>query len=171
MLETIFAGLSGGLTGLAGGLLQTGLDFFKQREDNKHALKMAELDLKSQEMEFQHQVQVESMIAEKEIAVAEAKALAESYSADSASYSKGSANWLMFIVDFVRGLVRPALTIYLIYMCASILAALEGQQNTIANLDPQSQHELYESIIDQILFMANMAVSWWFGSRSKYKQK
>ena len=76
-----------------------------------HEEKMAEIDIQMQQAELESVERQSSIEWTGKTNVAEAKALAASYGADKASYTQADTwlgRWLFPIVDFLRGITRPA---------------------------------------------------------------
>jgi len=151
MVETIVAGLFGGATGLLGSVISKVASYFELKQK-----------IKLREVEFRHemalaQLQVEARAAEleAEAEIAEQKtwgaARTASYSHD-ASYGRPST----WVATLLR-LVRPTLTIMLIVLTAFVFF----------NAPNETQYH----VAQQIIFLAGMAVSWWFGDRYKSNAK
>jgi len=73
------------------------------------------------------------------------------------------------IIDFIRGIVRPGLTVYLcalttmIYVQARELLGKEDM--TLA-----SAIELEKLIVQTILYLTTTCILWWFGTRNSAPQ-
>jgi hypothetical protein len=69
-------------------------------------------------------------------------------------------------VDWVRGMTRPILTAYLViishlmFLWVKDLAARNGNILTAAELK-----EIITLVISTLLYLATVAVVWWFGTR------
>ena len=149
MGEAIVALLSGGATGLLGTALTGVLGFFKQKQANKQMLQMREMDLK--------EIELEAASAEKRMALdAEREALSGSYADARTFISKGmeltkGQKWIVVFVDLVRGLMRPAITIYFMVMAFSIY----GVDDDLTRAT--------------ILYISTSTILWWFGTRPNEK--
>lgn len=152
----------GGLTGLIGGIGQKFFDYKskkleidlqKIKGEQEIALRKADAEIMAQEWKAR------TVIAETE---ADAKMFEAShnepelYSQNLKSISR-QQGWLLIIVDFLRGIVRPGLTLYLCAVVTIMYTRTDG-----ATINPQS-------IVDTILYLAVTAVTWWFGSRGPKK--
>src|SRR3990167_6002525 len=102
--------LSGSVIGLLGSVGTGVLDFFKQKEKNKHELAMLSAQKSLVEAQGASAVSIEN-----------AKSFGQSFDVDKATYANqaGFVGWqglifnlLMVIVDFLRGFTRPGLTWY-----------------------------------------------------------
>jgi hypothetical protein len=78
------------------------------------------------------------------------------------------AGFMLVLLDFVRGIVRPGLTIYL---CA-ITTLIYVEARTImagvsfATADAMRVHDL---IVNTIMYLTTTCVLWWFGTRNSQK--
>lgn len=184
LLGTIFSGVfAGGATGLLGVLLQRFFDYRKAKTD----LELAALQLKAaketREMELQYQERMAARVAEvqemqaqldahtKEVE-ADAKLVADSYQHDRPTFTlpadqrNGFVAFFMGIVDFIRGLTRPALTAYtmvlltLVFIWVREMYAKLGVQMT-----PAQVHDLAMQCVGTIFYLATTTSVWWFGVR------
>ena len=156
MLDSIVALLSGGATGLLG----TGLGFVmryfgdKQKHANEIELRRLEMDMIAAEAAAA--ASIEARRAESEESRASWEALSNSYQAVQ-RWSAGDSRWLV-MVDVVRGLVRPSLTVWLCLLVAAIYFTAD---------DP----DIRARIVITVLYLATVAVTWWFGERAGKKPK
>ena len=155
MGEALAMLLSGGATGIFGTMVGGVLSYLKTKQDNEHALLMREYDMKELDLEIK--------TAEKMTAMnLEAKALEGSYQ-DAQTFVTASMEltngqkWLVTIVDFLRGLMRPLITIFFMFM--SYLLFNEGT--------------LISDIEHAIIYLTVSCITWWFGDRqiAKYLLK
>jgi len=160
ILDSIMAVLGGGATGVIGSLATHVTDYFKQKEANKHELAMANLHIQERQMEFDQQTKVVSIEAEKDMNLSAEQSFQASYAADKASYG-------IWFVDFIRGLVRPALTVYLIVLANMILAKIVFLEAAMHAMNQDQIYTLVSDIINAIMYLTTTAVLWWFGSRTK----
>lgn len=130
------------------------MGYLNRRDDHKHEQVMKQLDM-------QHQVQMASenrkTIEEQGrvmVANEEAKAFTASQEA-----AKDQWKW-----------VRPAITFYLLgvatYFAVNISILVGGLQA----LEKAQLLTMYAAVIDQIFFLTNLAVSWFFGARGSSKK-
>ena len=92
---------------------------------------------------------------------------------DEASYSKGQElsagqKWLMVIVDFMRGMIRPSMTIYMTVLTTilyvqvmNLVGGLEGV------IDKDMAMQLVQQVVLVILYITTTVILWWFGTRQK----
>ncbi len=166
--------LTGGLTGVFGAIFTQIADFFKRKQELKHEVELRRLDIEIMDKEWEYRNRQAAVEGEVEMAKSADRLFEASYSADSARYcdpsklSSASAMLLVF-VDVVRGLIRPALTIYLIWLVAdtrSEINTIIKNAGGMTALDMSQAFTIYNSTIEMVLYLAATCVAWWFGTRS-----
>jgi hypothetical protein len=192
ILSMLFSSVfSGGATGLLGIFVQRYFDYQHRNQDlelvkvnNEHArlLSAMETERANRAAEATENVAKTEADAQENVATtdaqaredeAAAKSLIASYSADKAAYLDAAAQQqsraarvLMALVDFTRGIIRPALTAYLVgvatvmFFWARKLADQYG-----AGFTPAQVHDLILQIVSTLLYLVVVAVVWWFGTR------
>ncbi len=171
MLEAILASSAlGSLFGLIGGAI----DKYQERKLNemkfKHELAMREVDAKILAQEWAARTKVAEVESAGREAVEDSKAFAESFRTEPQRYSEGvtptaAQGWLLVILDFVRGVTRPGLTLYL---CAlTTLVYWEARRLMGPGMTPEMAIGVLGQIISTILFLSTTCVTWWFGTRNK----
>lgn len=171
---------SGGATGIIGVIAQRFADY-----------KNKQLDMELEKQRFSQQVEMkridaeimkEEYAAKKEIVqvetagatdVADAQALAASFAMEPKRYSNEATltpgqNWLMILLDFFRGAIRPALTLYL---CAlvTVIYFLARDKVKAEDLDADQALDLLKLLIGTILYVWTTCTLWWFGTRNRSK--
>lgn len=178
-IGTLLAGIgsaaSGGLLGVFGTGIKMWADHKAEQAKQAFELQMRKLD--QEEMTLEHSLRMKEVEAQakRDIAVAqqsrmatEAQASADieqaeiqlrqsSYSMDKASYGGG-------VVDAIRGLMRPTLTLYFAILMAVIAYQLM-QINNGQWLDQSEAQSMLKDVINACIFLTTTAVTWWFGSR------
>ena len=186
--------LLGGLTGLAGSLI-TGITNYKTRKlELVHAEKMIHLETESMKIEAEMNIAVTRAEIEGEVELADSAAYIESLKSGQKNLfgqawidklftvqgkflgplakfvGIGVAGAFGFI-DWLRGIMRPALTLYMIgmatvitYMAWKILNEY-GMQAITANQAVQ----IFRENTSIIIYLAVSCVTWWFGDRSMSK--
>jgi hypothetical protein len=186
--------LSGGATGLLGILIQRWFDAKNKAQDielvklnlqNAIDLKKLDNERASKEADARVDVAAEDRAAREFEAVADERARAyetdgamfeASHEADRAKYLPPGAHksrgvlWMMAFVDFVRGIIRPGLTIYLVaithVMFNWVRDLMEKNGGSLTNAELK---EIVMLIISTILYLATVSVVWWFGTRPAKK--
>lgn len=188
LLSSVF---SGGATGLLGILIQRFFDFKHKdqdlelvKENNTQARLLSQMETdranraaaaqeKIADTEADAQIQVATSDAQARADEAAAKSLIASYDADKASYLDAKAQsqsrvarWLMALVDFSRGIIRPALTAYLVVLTTVLFfwARTLAEKHSEA-LTSDQVNTLILKIVETILYLVVVAVVWWFGTR------
>jgi hypothetical protein len=176
-LTTIFSSIfTGGATGIIGVIAQRWadyknrqLDIEMQKAKQDHEIQMRKADAEIMAQEWAARTRVAEVEAGAAMEVADSEAFAESYRMEPALYSasvKPSAGqaWMLVVLDFVRGSVRPILTLYLSII--STLVYIEAQKH-YGSITPAESYELMKNIIGTIMYLWVTIVLWWFGTRNK----
>lgn len=155
MIETL---LSGSVLGFFGGVAGKFFDY-----------KSKKLDLEMQQKQLENNLELARIGAAAKVEVEEVKAFDTSLKMEPKKYSEGQLSnkqlWLMVIVDFLRGIIRPLLTGYLCFLTT----VLYYKANKLMSLDlilPSMAYDINRMIIETILFLSVTTISWWFGSRA-----
>lgn len=166
----IFSGLAsilgGGLTGLLGSVA-TGVLEYKTRK----------LDIELQKEKYANEIALKKVDAEMmtkewaaKVEVEDSKAFNTSLTSEPAVYHEGKLtkeqNWLMVVLDFLRGVIRPGLTLYLCAITTVIYVKAARLLNGEVIL-PGMAYDLVTQIINTILYLTTTCVLWWFGTRNK----
>ena len=162
MFDAILSIATGGATGLLGTVLSGVLGFFKQRQAHAQELELRKLDLEMMDKEAQFALAQEEVKAESAERQAEWEGLKASYAEASVRWSGGlpltaGQGWCLVIVDLVRGLMRPGLTVGLVALVAVIYSTQKGGP------------DLEVQIVNTVLYLSTAATLWWFGSRQVEK--
>ena len=150
--------LSGGVTGIVGSAVSAWINHKQRGQQNDHDLRMREFDLKELELEASSAEKVGALQLEGQEIEASAAVQRASYREAAARFTAGleltgGQAWLLVIVDTIRGLMRPVLTVYFTAMLGVAWAAFDDRP------------DLREKAASAIVYLAIMTVSWWFGAR------
>ena len=175
LLGSVF---SGGATGLLGVVAQRFADYKnrqlemaleKQRGETEIAKRKADQEIMATEYAGKLKVAQEEGATARD--VAESKAFEASVLREPERYSAaGSAtagqNWLLVLLDVLRGSVRPLLTIYL---CALTTYVWFQVRTLVAteDLQPQDVLGIWTKVVDTILYLFTTCTLWYFGTRNK----
>lgn len=167
-------GLFGGITGLIGAGTQMYFEYkTAQLRIEEAKIKNAhELAVMSAEWAGRERVaQVEATGAE---AVADANALAASFKMEPEMYSAGqklspTQRWVFVVLDAIRGLIRPGLTLYLAAVTTYILWLVQ-QRLSVAVLTASEALDVWRMVVSTVMYLTTTCVLWWFGTRNKAKQ-
>lgn len=182
LLGTIFGSIfSGGATGLIGIVLQRFADFKNkqldmqleaQRHLNNVALRRVDAEIMAQE--WAARTKVAEVEAAGKVEVADAAAFAASYAMDNQRYSDKvkptvGQGWVFVLLDAFRGIVRPALTLYLCVLVTAVYIEARMKLN-VEDLSPDQALELFKLMLGSIIYVWTTVTLWWFGTRNKQDQ-
>lgn len=181
LITTIFGSiLSGGATGLIGVVLQRFADYKNKQLDitisaqnNSFELAKKDKDIELMEKEWTGRDKVASTEGEAKMDAAASEAFSKSFESESTQFTKGATltagqTWLMVVLDFMRGSIRPVLTIYLCVLTTYIYyQAQQALESTI--LTPDQALSIVKMTIGTILYLFTTCTLWWFGTRNKQK--
>lgn len=166
MLALLAPLLSGGATGILGTVIQRffdtkakkiELEMLNQKHQNDIALRRLDIEL----------AQAGYKATE---AKADAEALAASYKTEAGWFAgknySPKQQWLLIVVDVIRKLVRPGLTLYLCAITTIVYFKAERLLNGDIML-PGMAYDLVGQIIQTVLYLTATCITWWFGSRYK----
>lgn len=185
ILGTIFSGGATGLLGIAAQRFadyknkQLDMQLEAQRFTNTVALRKVDAEIMAMEAAAKvQQITLEGQnanalanIQNEGVAIAGADAaFAESFKLEPKQFATGkltlNQSWLMVVLDFIRGFVRPGLTIYLCVLTTLIYfqakALLSG-----STVKVEDAMEITNYVIHSILYLNTTIVLWWFGTRNK----
>jgi len=186
MFEVLGAIFGGGLTGLAGNLITQIINYLNLRAQQQHDLELIRVNTESA-------VALAKVKTEGELDVEEAKAFTESQKAAQAeeplfkqSYMQYllQSTWLAWIgallavlfgvVDFVKALIRPVLTIYLLgastwITVLSYRTVQEALQVTGQLFPAAEAMDLFQTTVITVLYLTVTAVTWYYSDRRTAK--
>lgn len=162
MLDLVMSVVSGGATGLLGTALSGVLGFFQSRSERGHEIEMRRLDIDLAKAEAASAERVAAVEAESASEQAEWSALEASYREASSRMSGVHERGALKVVDVVRGLIRPLLTVALVAAVIVIFFYVGVPELDAATMG--------ERIIETVLYLATAAVLWWFGQRQIEKR-
>ena len=173
MIEAVLSILTGGATGLLGSVVTGITDYFKTKQVFAHEEKMAEINIQILDKELEASKEITRMESEAKIEVGDAGALTASYSADRATYAGGKAReskWFV-LVDVLRGLVRPLLTLYLAAVVTLLYIDFYTLMQGAEALPVKDIVQMSQTIVNTVLYVATTVLLWWFGTRNKIHKK
>lgn len=135
---------------------------FTKWHDAKSQLKLMQLQMERDNLLNAHELKMHEAKVAADILEQEYKGLTESYGADKATYSQNGSGWLI-AVDFIRGLVRPVLTVVLLAYCMATLFYLTDHYDV--QLESKEVYDLVSLIVHNLVTCTGIALTWWFGSR------
>jgi hypothetical protein len=188
IIGMIFTGVfSGGATGLLGVLLQRYFDFKNRQQDIEivklnlaNSIELSKMESERLKTRLDSERDIAEIEGRTEEYVSDNKLIEASYENDQASYidkealrkpgkAAGFVLVIMGIVDFLRGILRPGMTIYLCVVVTMMFfwaRDLMQQNNTL--LTASALESLVMQIITTILYVFTTASVWWYGARGTY---
>jgi hypothetical protein len=147
MLETLLSAAGGGLFGLIGSAFTKFMGYREKKLEYKYLIDMAE----QERLNLAAELELAKVKGEIELELAEVTTDAENLQA--AIIAEGSIRDTSQWVQDLRGSLRPFLTYSLVILAVSIAWA-----------EPANPY------IHEIIFLATVAVTFWFGSRPPAKR-
>jgi len=184
MLElfgTLFSSIfAGGATGLLGVLVQRYFDH-KNRELDKqleaqrqaHELSMRDKDAAIMAQEWAGRTQVADIEAAATVNAADAAAFGASFNLEPKQYSSNvvkptkGQSWVLVLVDAVRGIVRPGLTVYLCAITTMVYSDAQMLLGKAQGMTATEALDLTKMVVGTVLYLTTTCVLWWFGTRNK----
>lgn len=176
LLGSVF---TGGATGLIGLGVSAFTKFKEAKEKNRHNEAMAHIDKETMEAEAKlaiQKVEIEGEIEQNiETTKAISQALSASYEHDKRAYATGKLGGfgrvMMVIVDFLRGIIRPGLTIYLVILTTIMYSTMvDLTEGLDAAFKADDATAILKQIVAMVLYLTSTCVTWWFGGRQMEKQ-
>lgn len=173
LIDIIYSIVSGGATGLIGAAISRYADYKTMQVRLENEIRLKELDAKIIQVEWETRERIVEVEAESRSDVADSEAFKTSLTNEPKIYANTSKltrvqNSFMVALDFIRGIIRPGLTLYL---CA-ISTAVYLEAGKIIKTQPipiADAVAIYSQISSTILYLTSCCVLFWFGSRAKDK--
>ena len=174
LVDLISGVLSGGVTGLLGAGISRWAEFKTKKLEFGHEARMKDIDLKIMAEEWSHRTQVASIEAGAKMEISADEAFAKS-SNEPQRYSDEvrpttAQGWVLVLIDAIRALVRPGLTFYL----AALTTYLYWDAHSIIGSGTMMGDDatlLVNKITDTVLYLCTVCVTWYFGVRTRSKEK
>lgn len=171
IIEAFSSVLTGGLTGVLGSSISKVFEYKEKKMELDKELKLRELDLKIMAEEWAQRTKIASVEAEAKVETADAEAFSKSF-AEPEHYSRGLAvsaaqTWLLVVLDFIRGVARPGITIFL---CALATYLYWDAHSLIKTTTDGDAIQLTNKIVNTILYLWSASTLWWFGARPRKKE-
>jgi len=183
ILDSILSVASGGATGILGAGIQSfaayktkQLDLQAEASKQAHEVLMVEANAKIMQQEWNARAQVATIEGEARVEAEDAKAFAASMTSEPKQFAAGLAAspaqaWLMFLLDFLRGAVRPVMTFYLCILTTVVVYQAHAVlQDKGFGLTVDQALATYTRAIDTVLYLSTCTILWWFGTRATGKK-
>jgi hypothetical protein len=158
-LGTILSGPIGALAGAGAAIAQKVIDYKDRNAQRAHDLAMRDKDREHLAMELAAKSEIAKVDADTQVSVREFDAVAAAISADRATYGDSLTGR---IVDLVRGLIRPVVTVFAMALLIHVSA--------VALRVPMAPADAL-GVLREVLFIAGNVVGYWFGTRSSQPRK
>ena len=184
----------GGLTGLIGNAFTTWFKYKNLQMDLTHKEKMVKLETTAMVQEAQMNIQLEKARIEGEVELADVSLYEASQKAGSEKLfhekwidmimeaGKGKYTGWIFklmgsmiaaafsLVDWLNGIMRPALTLYLVGASSYItLLAWKIMQTHGLDLTADQAIAIFNQVSSTMIYLSVSCVTWWFGDRTLTK--
>lgn len=143
----------------------------EKKIENEHELNVMKYEADSAErlaeVEAESQARLSTIDADAKTAVAELSAIEKAYGSDARKYTNGVKNgkltgFLMYMVDFYRGIIRPSVTTYCLILITMVFFRFSEQ---IDMLSADQINVIILLLINTLVFLTTKSVGFWFGSR------
>lgn len=186
--------LLGGVTGLVGNIITGVMKYKNQKLQFQHEARMVALETAAMREEAKMKIAITKAEIEGAVELADAHAYTQTLKA--ADKQLFSDQWIerlfkvqgkfgsffaipvatllatgFAFVDWLRGIMRPALTIYLTVMSSIItyMAWTIMQQHGIEHLTADAALGIYNQTTSIVIYLTVSCVTWWFGDRTMSK--
>lgn len=154
----------GSLLGALGGLANRLIDLKSKSLEFEQQLKLRDKDKELLVVEIEGKAKVATIEGEATIEAAAYNAMAASYASDKATYGIPA-------VDFIRGVIRPLLTVliggFALYVNYVILQELHL---VWPELDQSTHVKIVMISLEWVFFQAGIVIGWWFANRPSNQQ-
>ncbi len=187
--------LTGGVSGLIGSVVTSYANYKTQKLANEHKTAMAKIDLQKldKEREFmlaeaEANMRITEVQTEAQMDIADSQAYSESIKQaqkeaisdklhekllEGNAWSRAVGIFIAFIfglVDFLKRIVRPGLTIYLVGLTTWItviaVVVMEKQGSAIS---AAKAVDIFDDVTTIVIYLTVTCVTWWFGDRRMAK--
>ena len=182
----------GGVTGLLGNVITGWLKYKNQKMQFDHEAKMVALETAAMKEEAKMQIAITKAEIEGAVELADAQAYMESLkTGNKPMFSEqwidrlfNVQGWVRYIaipiavfiatgfafVDWLRGFMRPALTMYLTGMSSVITwMAWDIMQKNNITMTAAQAISIYNETTSIVIYLTVSCVTWWFGDRTMSK--
>jgi len=155
----------GAIVGLAGGIINRFQQYKMHKVNLEHDAKMRSYDLAEAKLERQHTL----AMADKKMEEAELEGDIAYEQADLAnlkqSIKEAGTDSGIELVETVKGLMRPFITLFLLLATCTLLGMLWSRVGGLSVFSENELIDLFRHIVQQMVFLTVTAVSWWYASR------
>jgi hypothetical protein len=164
LISFLGSGAFGSLLGSAFAWLNRREERAAQKDKFAHDEAMAKLENDQQIAMANKAIEQTTETGKQVVAAKEADAFTESQKAANTA-AVSSSPTLSAIRDVLNGIVRPVVTLYTLVLATVLSFQIARLVGGLGSLDHAALVTMYAGVIDQIFFLTNLTVSWWFGAR------
>lgn len=158
LLSFLGSGAFGSIVGAMFAWLNKRAEIVAQKNKFEHDRDMAKL-ANDQALAVADKARAQTReVGEQAVAGEEAKAFTAS---QIAANQKPETAWM----EVIMGCVRPLITLYLLVLGTLLASEISGLVGGLNAFDQKELFGLYAGVIDQVFFLLNLTISWWFGAR------
>lgn len=165
ILDLLGGGALGGIVGAIASIFKGAQERKQKEAEMSHEYRMTELSLRDAAQQQAHELGM----ADKGIERAKAEGAIHADIAETEVFGKSIAAGLkstgVAFVDTIRGIMRPLITVYTLAIATYIAINVAALVGGFESLQRDYVMQLYIRIIDDLMFLTMLSVSWWFGSR------
>jgi hypothetical protein len=169
LLGSLFSSVfAGGATGLFGVGIQRWADYKTKQLELGNEVELKKADAAIMAQEWASRTQIAATEGQTGLGTS-ADAVFKSTYSDGRSFSQGITpspfqSYLFVFLDFLRGVIRPLLTVYLCVLTTLIYCQVQSMLLD-GNLTQEQILPMVMKVSDTILYLTTTCVLWWFGSR------
>lgn len=156
----------GAILGTAGAWLTRKEERKKQKQEHSFQIEMSKINLEESRLDRVHELSM----ADKERIQAETEGQIAGELIDSESFKESIISSRtksgIKIIDGIRSLMRPLITVYLLVISSIVAFSVSGLVGGLESFDHGKLFVLYAGIISDLSFLTITAVTWWFGTRN-----
>ena len=177
------------VTGLVGNIITAFTNYKTQKMKNEHDAKMMDLEIKKMIAQTNAAIKITEAKVKGAVEVADSKAYEESQRQGNKrlmgegwierllEYDNKWLSWLTTIcavllatglgfVDFLKGLIRPGVTLYLMGVTSWLTWKAYGiLQATNVGITTAQAVAIYNDVTSIVIYLTVSSVTWWFGDR------
>lgn len=175
--------LSGGVTSLIGVGMKSYFDFKNKKLDFEQAIALKREDAAIMKLEWEGRGKVAVIEGETAQEVAASAAFAKSYDLEPKSYVTDMkpptgkfgrpiaaiVYMLLGMLDFVKGIIRPGMALYLSVFATMIAASVKTELRSHPITDDQA-YTIAMQVVSTTLYLWTTCVLWYFGARNNAAQ-
>lgn len=170
ILGIFSSGGMGAIVGMAGSAFTKWIETKTLKQRLEYELARAEISIKELQLEHDNAV----ALADKQIDIAQTEGEMQNELASIQGFVQSQkentvkyGGW----VDKFRGMIRPVITLFLLGVLTAFTAMMYDRVGGMDGVDPETQMQIFMTLIGNISFLSVTAVAWWFGASPSRERK